>query len=52
MTGIEWFLIGIGAKLVADLGVRISKRTENHIDDFIFESLKSVLSGVSLFKKK
>lgn len=52
MTGLEWFLIGIGAKLVADLGVRISKNTKNHVDDMIFESLKSVFNGTSFFKKK
>lgn len=56
MTGIEAYLIGagvgIGIKFIADLGVRLSKRTENTIDDMIAEAFKSAISGVGFFKKR
>ena len=45
-------LITLGAKIVADIGVRVSKKTENHIDDLIFNSIKSVIGSIGLFKKK
>ena len=56
MTGIEVYLIGvglgIGLKFIADLGVRLSARSENHIDDLIASAFKSAVNGFSLFKKK
>lgn len=56
MTGIETYLVGaavgIGLKFIADIGVRLSKRTENHVDDFIFTSFKNVVGGFNFFKKK
>lgn len=56
MTGIGTYLlgvaIGIGLKVVADVSVRLSKRTENHIDDLIATSFKSVVNGFNFFKKK
>jgi hypothetical protein len=59
MTGLETYLIGaaigVGVKFIADLGVRLSKRTENTTDDMIANAFKSAVSGVSimgLFKKK
>lgn len=48
-------LVGIGLKFVADIGVRLSKRTENHIDDLIATSFKNAVSGFGIFnffKKK
>lgn len=47
--------IGIGLKFVADVGVRLSKRTENHIDDLVANAFKTAVSGFSFFnffKKK
>lgn len=56
MTGIEAYLVGaalgIGVKFLADIGVRLSKRTENTTDDMIAEAFKSAVSGFSFFKKK
>lgn len=56
MTGIESYLIGaaigLGVKFIADLGVRISKRTENTIDDMIANSFKSAVGGFNFFKKE
>jgi len=54
MTGIEIYLIGagigIGLKFIADLGVRISKRTENHVDDMIANAFKSAVGSFNIFK--
>lgn len=56
MTGIEAYLvgaaIGIGAKFLADLGVRLSKKTANTTDDMIADAFKSATSGFNFFKKK
>ena len=56
MTGIGAYLayigIGIGVKVVADLAVRGSKLTSNHIDDAIADAFKSAVSGFNLFRKK
>lgn len=56
MTGLETYLvgvgIGIGLKFIADLGVRLSKRTENHVDDVIMNAFKSAVGGFNFFKKK
>ena len=53
MTVLEIFLLGVGVKFVADLAVRISKSTDNHIDDWVANSLKAAVnSSVSFFKKK
>jgi len=58
MTGIEVYLvgmaIGIGIKFVADLGVRLSKRSENHVDDLIANAFKSAVGGLgfNIFKNK
>jgi len=56
MTGIEIYLvgaaIGIGVKFIADLGIRLSKRSANTIDDMIAEAFKSAVNGFNLFNKK
>lgn len=56
MTGIEAYLIGagigLGLKFVADLGIRLSKRTENTTDDMIAEAFKSAVGGFNFFKRK
>ena len=47
--------VGIGLKFIADLGVRLSKRTENHVDDFIASSFKAAVSSFNfynIFKRK
>lgn len=56
MTGIETYLLyvglGIGLKFVADLAVRGSKKTENHVDDLIANAFKSAVNGFNFFRKK
>lgn len=45
-------LVGVGLKFIADIGVRLSKCTENHVDDFIATSFKNAVSGFRFFRKK
>lgn len=56
MTGLEAYLvgaaIGIGIKFIADLGVRLSKKTANTTDDIIAEAFKNATSGFNFFKRK
>lgn len=59
MTGIETYLIGmaigVGVKFIADLGVRLSRRTKRtHVDDIIADAFKSAVGGLgfNIFKNK
>ena len=38
-------------KTLIDLGVKYSKRTENTIDDLIFNFLKQIFTSINLKKK-
>lgn len=45
-------LIGVGLNFIANIAVRLSKRTENHIDDLLANTFKNAVNGFKLpFKK-
>lgn len=45
-------VIAYAVKKIVDYGVKKSKATENRIDDFIFNNLKELVSGIKMPLKK